>query len=279
MYVHGWHQLPAWRLFPRLVGVVAGFAGGITVAVVLSLVLAGQHAMPFISAFSIAAGFAMAFTGWLTIYFAVQARRKRDALQLELAVVARDAQLQSLRAQINPHFLFNCLNSLRHLIVTEPRRAEVMVTALSELLRYSLAADRTASVALSEELRIVDEYLALERVRLDDRLTVERAVAPDALHARIPPMLIQTLADNAIKHGIAELPGGGIVRIEARAANGRVDILVANTGHLKPVSDDGRGLENTRKRLRLIYGEAATFSLQETRGTVEARVALPMAPS
>jgi LytS/YehU family sensor histidine kinase len=279
MYVHGWHQLSAWRLFPRLVGVVAGFAGGITVAVVLSLVLAGQPAMPFISAFSIAAGFAMAFTGWLTIYFAVQARRKRDALQLELAVVARDAQLQSLRAQINPHFLFNCLNSLRHLIVTEPRRAEVMVTGLAELLRYSLAADRTASVALSEELRIVDEYLALERVRLDDRLTVERAVAPDALHARIPPMLIQTLADNAIKHGIAELPGGGIVRIEARAANGRVDILVANTGHLKPVSDDGRGLENTRKRLRLIYGEAATFSLQEIRGTVEARVALPMAPS
>ena len=280
MYVHGWHQLPGRRLFPRLIGVVAGFAGGLSGTVVLGLVLAGRPVMPASGAFGMAAGFAMALTGWLTIYFAVQTRRRRDALQLELAVVSRDAQLQSLRAQLNPHFLFNCLNSLRHLIVTQPARAEVMVTGLAELLRYSLASDRTDSVALSDELRIVDEYLALESVRLDDRLTVERAVAPEALHARIPPMLIQTLADNAIKHGIAELPDGGIVRIEAHAANGRVEILVANTGHLKaPAANGGRGLGNTRERLRLIYGEAATFSLQEIRGTVEARLALPMAPS
>lgn len=284
MYVHGWHQLPGRQLFPRLVGIVIGFASGLAVAVVLSLMLAGQSMMSPLSAFSIAAGFAMAFSGWLTIYFAVQARRRRDALQLQLTVVARDAQLQSLRAQINPHFLFNCLNSLRHLIVTQPARAEVMVTGLAELLRYSLASDRTDSVTLADELRIVDEYLALERVRLDERLTVQREVAPEALRARIPPMLIQALVDNAIKHGIAELPGGGIVRIAARADSGRVEILVANTGRMQlkvnaVAEDGGRGLANIRERLRLIYGDAATFSLQETGGLVEARLALPMAPS
>jgi two-component system LytT family sensor kinase len=280
MYVRGWHQMSGRRRFPRLVAAVAGLASGLTAAVVLALVLAGQPMMSAGSAFSIAAGFAMAFTGWLTIYFAVQTRRHRDAIQLELAVVARDAQLRSLRAQLNPHFLFNCLNSLRHLIVTEPARAEIMVTGLAELLRYSLASDRTDSVALGDELRVVDEYLDLERVRLEDRLTVERAVAPDALHARVPPMLIQTLVDNAIRHGIAELPGGGIVRIEARRANGRVEILVTNTGQLKPPKPDGgHGLENTKERLRLIYGDAATFSLRQTRGTVEARLALPMEPA
>ncbi len=114
-------------------------------------------------------------------------------------------------------------------------------------------------------------------MRLEDRLTVECVVAPEVLHARIPPMLIQTLVDNAIRHGIAELPGGGIVRIEARGANSRVEILVANTGHLRPPPHDGGcGLDNTKERLRLIYGDAATFSLREAHGTVEARLALPM---
>jgi len=280
MYVRGWHQLSGRRLFPRLVAVVAGFASGLTAAVVLGVVLFDRSIMSAANVFGVAAGFAMGFAGWLTIYFAVQARRRRDALQLELTVVARDAQLRSLRAQLNPHFLFNCLNSLRHLIVTQPARAEVMVTGLAELLRHSLASDRTDSVALGEELRVVDEYLDLERVRLEDRLTVHRVVAPEALHARIPPMLIQTLVDNAIRHGIAELPGGGIVRIEARRANGRVEILVANTGQLRPPKQDGgHGLDNTRERLRLIYGDAATFSLRETDGTVEARLALPMEPA
>jgi LytS/YehU family sensor histidine kinase len=280
MYVHGWHQLPGRRLFPRLVAVAVGLAASLAAAVVLGLVLAGQTVMSAAGAFSIAAGFAMAFAGWFTIYFAVQARRKRDALQLELAIVARDAQLRSLRAQLNPHFLFNCLNSLRHLIVTQPARAEVMVTGLAELLRYSLNSDRSDSVALSDELRVVDEYLDLERVRLEDRLTVTRRVAPEALGARIPPMLIQTLVDNAIKHGIAELPGGGVVRIEACVVNGHVEILIANTGHLRPPAQArGRGLDNTKERLRLIYGEAATFSLRAAHGTVEARLALPMEPA
>ncbi len=193
-------------------------------------------------------GFAMAFAGWLTIYFAVQSRRKRDALQLELDVVAREAQLRSLRAQLNPHFLFNCLNSLRHLIVTQPARAEIMVTGLAELLRYSLASDRTDAVGLSDELRIVDEYLDIERVRLEDRLTVTRQVAREALRARVPPMLIQTLVNNAIKHGIAELPQGGVVRIEAqRRQRPRRD---SDRQHRPPSATGSRARPRTRKHER-----------------------------
>jgi len=280
MYEHGWHALPARTRIPRLAAVVLVFSFGLTAAVVAGLVLAGQSRMPAQGAFSIAAGFTMAFTGWLTIYFAIHARRERDRMQLQLQVVARDAQLRSLRAQINPHFLFNCLNSLRHLIVTQPARAEVMVTGLAELLRYSLASDRTDSVALSDEARIVDEYLNLERIRLDDRLRVERHIAPETLDARIPPMVLQTLVENAIKHGIAELPQGGVVRIDARGAGDVVEILVTNTGQLQRApADGGHGLSNLKERLRLIYGDAATFSLKPIDGSVEARLLLPRTPA
>jgi Histidine kinase len=279
MYVHGWHDLPPRQRIPRLAVVVVGLSVVVTAAVVVGLVAAGQRMMPLPGALSIAAGFAMAFTGWFTIYFSIHARRERDALQFKLTAIARDAQLQALRAQINPHFLFNCLNSLRHLIVTQPARAEMMVTGLAELLRYSLASDRTDPVTLADELRIVDEYLELEAVRLEERLRVERAVAPETLRARIPPMLIQTLVDNGIKHGIAELPAGGVVKIETSASNGRLEILVANTGHLKSGGTGGRGLDNVRERLRLIYGSAGTFSLSEHQGIVEARIGLPMDPA
>ena len=165
---------------------------------------------------SIFFGFTWAFAGWLVIYFSVHGRRRREALQLELAVVSRDAQLRSLRAQINPHFLFNSLNSLRHLILADPQRAVTMVTGLADLLRYSLASDRSDMVPLGDELAIVDEYLGLEQVRLEERLRVERAIEPAALPARVPPMLVQSLVDNAIKHGIATLPQGGLVRLSAR---------------------------------------------------------------
>ena len=280
MYVHDWHGMSNRRRFPRLVAVVVGFAAGLTTAVVLGLVLAGQPMMSARGAFSIAAGFAMAFTGWLTIYFAVHARRERDSVQFRLAAVARDAQLQALRAQINPHFLFNCLNSLRHLIATQPARAEVMVTGLADLLRYSLVSDRSDSVLLSDELHIVNEYLKLEAVRLEERLTVEQSITPDALRARVPPMLIQLLVENAIKHGISELPAGGVVNITAGVSTGRLDVRVTNTGRLRPQAlGNGHGLANVRERLRLIYGNAAAFSLEERHGAVEARLSMPAIPA
>jgi hypothetical protein len=278
MYVRGWHELSNRRRFPRLVGVVVGLSVTVTAAVVVGLMLAGQSMMSAQGAFSIASGFAMAFTGWLTIYFAVHARRERDAIQLRLTMVAREAQLRALRAQLNPHFFFNCLNSLRHLIVTQPARAELMLNNLAELLRYSLSSDRAETVPLADELRIVDEYLNLERVRLDERLNVERRIAPEAARAQVPPMLVQMLVENAIKHGISELPEGGLVRIDATVApDGRLKVLVANTGRLKPAAEaGGLGLENVKGRLRLIYGDAASFSLDERGGMVEARLVLPM---
>ena len=113
-------------------------------------------------------------------------------------------------------------------------------------------------------------------VRLEHRLTVERTIAPEALRAQVPPMIVQTLVENAIKHGIAELAGGGVVRIEVAASAGQLEIVVGNTGRLKPPDPaGGYGLDNLKERLRLIYGQAASFSISERGALVEARLILP----
>jgi signal transduction histidine kinase len=276
MYARDWHLLRPSQLVPRLAAVVVGLSVVLTALVAVWIGLAGEGLLPWSAALSIFSGFGLAFTGWLTIYFAVHSRRRRDALQLELAVVVREAQLKSLRAQINPHFLFNCLNSLRHLILARPDRAAAMVTGLAEILRYSLASDRLDTVTVAEELRIVDEYLELERVRFEERLQVERDVDAAALRSRIPPMLVQTLVDNAIKHGIGELPAGGVMRMVVHQVDGRVEILVSNTGRLgPPAREPGHGLENAKERLRLIYGNAASLTLREDAGNVHAHLVLP----
>jgi hypothetical protein len=135
MYAGDWLSLPSRRLFPQLAAVVMTFAGGLTAVVALAIVVVDQAPFAPVGVIGTFAAFSWAFTGWLVIYYVVHVRRRRDALALELTVVARDAQLQSLRAQLNPHFLFNCLNSLRHLIAVNPERATSMVTGLAELLR------------------------------------------------------------------------------------------------------------------------------------------------
>src|SRR5262245_14366314 len=223
LYVREWLQLPLRRLFPLVIGILVVVAFVLAVAVSPRALLSSPRSVESAGFLGVFLGFSWALIGWFVIYYAVHARRRRDALQLELAVVTRDAQLRSLRAQLNPHFLFNSLNSLRHLIIENPDRAVAMVTGLSELLRYSLASDRVDMVSLAEELQVVDEYLELERVRLEERLRIERAIDPAALRTRIPPMLIQTLVDNAIKHGIADLPRGGVIRMAARVVHPSVE--------------------------------------------------------
>jgi hypothetical protein len=281
MYRRDWMQWPVRRRVLWIAGVVVGTSLLLTAGVGLFFlaVSRGASTLDFQSAVGIGIGFAWALSGWFVIYYAVHARRQREALQLELAVVSRDAQLRSLRAQLNPHFLFNSLNSLRHLILANPDRAVTMVTGLAELLRYSLASDRVEMVSLGEELEVVNEYLELERVRFEERLRIERAIEPAALGARIPPMLIQSLVDNAVKHGISDLPKGGVVQIGARVMDGRVEIQIANTGRVKPQRPGGgHGLKNATERLRLLYNGQASLTLREQGDMTQAIVVVPAHP-
>lgn len=280
IYLRDWLHRPLLQVVPTFIGLTVAISAILTTAVCVGAAVVTHVEIVWQMPVSIFFGFAWAFGGWLVIYFSVHGRRRREALQLELAVVSRDAQLRSLRAQINPHFLFNSLNSLRHLILADPQRAVTMVTGLADLLRYSLASDRSDMVPLGDELAIVDEYLGLEQVRLEERLRVERAIEPATLPARVPPMLVQSLVDNAIKHGIATLPQGGLVRLSARIDGPAVEILIANTGTFTRASrGTGYGLTNAQERLRLLYDGSAslTFRQEGTMTVAELRVPVRVA--
>jgi hypothetical protein len=276
MYVNGWPQLSEWRRkvrqFPAalVLAVVATIAVGFPAGLSQGRVWAPTEGMGWTLL-----GYYMAFGGWIWIYETVQQRRRRDDLER----LARETQLRSLRAQVNPHFLFNSLNSVRSLITEDPQRAASMITGLSEVLRYSLASDRHDTVPLAEELDVIDEYVGVERVRFEARLQFERAIEPAALATRVPPMLVQTLVENAVKHGITELPQGGLVRLEARVREGQVEIVVANSGRFKPPQDgSGYGLRNARERLRLLYGERASLTVRDDGDKTTATLWLPLEP-
>ncbi|MDR1990458.1 MAG: histidine kinase, partial [Acidobacteriaceae bacterium] len=214
---HGWLAL-SWRpLAARAIIAVALLAAILAAMVgVVDVAMNGRLSMEAVGLFWTFFGFIWAVGGWLSIYVMVQVRRKRERIALELTVLAREAQLDALRAQVNPHFLFNCLNSLRALVVQDPERAVGMITALSDLLRYALTSDRRRVVPLAEELVVVNEYLKLEGVRFEEKLQVERRIEETALPLTVPPLLVQTLVENAVKHGISRQPRGGSITIEAK---------------------------------------------------------------
>jgi LytS/YehU family sensor histidine kinase len=278
MYRRGWVAMRVTRLLPRLVAVTVALAAAITgLIVVTARLIPDSSGYDGNAAFWTFVAFLWAFGGWLLIYMTVHSRRRQDARALELTLNARDAQLQLLRAQLNPHFLFNCLNSLRGLISENPERASAMVTSLSDLLRYSLRSDRTHTVPMTEEMAIVNEYISLERARFDERLRFETDIDPAALGVAVPPMLLQTLVENAVKHGIADRADGGIVRLRAQVNNRQLAISVTNTGVMRaPMNQGGHGLRNAMERLRILYGDAASLSLTDASGQTVAAITIPV---
>jgi len=217
---------------------------------------------------------------WGGVYLRVKERRRVRQLEIEslqLAVVAKDAQLQALVSQINPHFLFNCLNSLRALIVENPAKAQNMVTALSSLLRYSLQAGKAMTVPLKTELEMVDTYLRLESIRFEERLSSQTETAPDTLHIQVPVMLLQSLVENGVKHGIEKRKDGGEIHIASWLQNGSLKIRVTNPGQLTSSGNSTQiGLQNSRERLRLLYGDAGSLDLRnEGADSVVAEISIP----
>jgi two-component system sensor histidine kinase AlgZ len=187
-------------------------------------------------------------------------------------------ELEALQARINPHFLFNTLNSIAALIREDPARAEAMTLQLSALFRYTLQAPRAGLVTLGEELVIVQGYLAIEQERLGDRLTSEVSVEA-ALHGqRIPALTVQPLVENAIKHGIATGVAGGSVRVRGWREGDLVHITIVNTGTGPSESaGTGEGLESVRRRLRATFGGRSAVTLTTAGGETEARVTFPVA--
>ncbi len=202
---------------------------------------------------------------WVALYFGITLQRHKYRVELhqaQLSEALKAAQLRLLMAQLNPHFLFNSLNGVRALIADEPAKAQAAVTHLARTLRYTLASSDEDLVTLARELEMVDDYLALEALRLAERLIVVREIDTQAAGVRIPVMLVQTLVENAIKHGIAPLKQGGTLRLSARTHDAQLLITVQNPRPPTAANAvNGIGLRNCSERLRLLYGSSASLDL------------------
>jgi signal transduction histidine kinase len=185
----------------------------------------------------------------------------------ELESELTQAQLQTLKQQLRPHFLFNTLNAISGLVHINPRAADDMIGNLSSLLRLSLEAGEVQNVSLRDELRALQLYIDIQQVRFGNRFKVEQHIDPTTLEAFVPHLILQPLVENAFHHGIAKRTSHGLLRIEATRLDGMVRLLVADNGpgsKGKPGNGTGIGLKNSRARLRRLYGETATLNIQDT---------------
>lgn len=221
--------------------------------------------------------YGLTLTAWGALYFGVKYWRQWQAERenaLAAAALADRAQLEMLRYQINPHFLFNSLNSIRASIGEDAERAKRMVTQLSEFLRYSLLHHGSTQVTLGEEVEAVRNYLAIEQTRFEERLEVEFRIDEAAEGLPTPSFLLNPLVENAIKHGLKSSARPLRVRVSARVEGGALVLEVANTGGLAGAGGGGTGvgLRNTRERLEKVYGGRGRLELFEEGGWVRARV-------
>ena len=218
---------------------------------------------------------------WNLIYFSyhyiVKTRQSQfDKIRLESLI--KELELKTIKSHINPHFIFNALNSIRALIDENPGRARNAITELSNILRSSMQAEKLETVPFEKELNIVKDYLALEHIRFEDRLRIEYQIDDETLDQPVPPMMLQTLVENAIKHGIGKQVNGGVVKVISDFKDDYHELIVQNSGYLNGyVNGDGFGLSSTKNRLHLLFGEKANFEIRQVNNElVEARILIPV---
>ncbi|MFN8574502.1 MAG: histidine kinase [Gemmatimonadaceae bacterium] len=190
--------------------------------------------------------------------------RQREQVALQLRAQLSEAELQVLKGQLRPHFLFNTLNGVASLIHTAPATADFVVVQLADLLRSSLDHDAAKTIPLADELALLNKYLNIMEARFDGRLTVHRDIHPDTLAAHVPQFLLQPLVENAFEHGLGRRAGAGQITIRATAANGSLELAVSDDGvGLTSTADlsEGVGLYNTRRQLEHLYGDRQSLTL------------------
>jgi len=216
---------------------------------------------------------------WNVCYMAALALRRAnryEAEALRLEIQAKDTELRALQAQVNPHFFFNSMNSVRALIYEDQHAAARMIDQLASLMRYALQSGHADTVALAAEMEAVQAYLAIEKIRFEERMRVSVQVEAGLEQVRIPPMALQTLVENAVKYGVETNADGSEIRIVARRVDGMIRIEIANAGAIVPYANSTKvGLVNTRKRLALALGASAHLDLSENGGWVRATLTVP----
>lgn len=215
----------------------------------------------------------------LTYYLIVSAINlaEKKTREVSLEGLVRDTELKMLRSQINPHFLFNSLNSVSSLTITDPDKARMMVIKLSEFMRYALSRKDEQPVTLQSELDNLRLYLDIEKVRFGDRLEIEEKIDPGCLRAMLPVMILQPLYENAIKHGVYESTKKVMIRTSVQFVSSFVEIAIINTfdPEATPPKGTGTGLTNVTRRLELLYGNKATIKTEKETDTFSVRIYIP----
>lgn len=224
--------------------------------------------------------FTVVFSLWNGIYFGFQYfqnYKRAEINSLRYLAASRESELNNLKAQLNPHFIFNCMNSIRALIDENPANAKVAVTRLSNMLRSTLVMDKSKEITMKEELSLVRDYLELEKIRYEERLHYEFNVDESLLNILIPPFIIQSQVENAIKHGISKHPGKGTILIEANKVDENLKIKVSNSGKITAAdTETGVGFKNSLQRLNLLYGNEGTIGMSEVNGLVVVSINIPL---
>ena len=277
----GWLTLSLSKVIPRILVTTIIFSlvnYGLVIVYTLLIGELSQRDFQLLAIFASTILSVILYTIWSMIYFTFHYfERSNKALQYE--AVVREIELNNLRSQLNPHFIFNALNSIRALVDENPAKSKNAITQLSNILRNSLIVDRKKLIPFKEELETVKDYLGLESVRYEERLKTSFDVDPKSQDFLIPPLMVQTLVENAIKHGISTLRQGGEIEIKTKVAMEDLIIQIRNAGQLKAEKNSvtsGYGLSNTKKRLELIYGQQASFVIRnENKETVLTEIVIP----
>jgi sensor histidine kinase YesM len=289
---YGWQDLSFQKLLIRIVPSILLLSAVYTIVVLVKLYLMHSNFREeFTQSFSsyyqenslgLYMGGMRLLCIWLLAYYLYHyAQQKIKIIQenARLSVIAKEAQLDNLSAQLNPHFLFNSLNSIKSLVVENPHESRRAIDLLSDLLRISLYERDSMLIAVKDELAIVNDYLELEKIRFEERLQVIIDVPPNLLAFQIIPFSIQILVENAVKHGINKRSEGGTISIKIGYERSFICMTVESPGVLNEKSvDHGLGLKNLHERLSLQFHDKASFNIaQQNSETVLATIMIPAA--
>lgn len=272
-----WMSFTLPRLIPRVLVTVAALAMVAYGLQQIAIIISGRVFNPELAfdPIQIVYGwsfFTILFFLWSVFYFAYYfVEQYNKSLKYEASRI--EIELNNLKSQLNPHFIFNALNSIRALVDENPKKSKQAINHLSNILRNSLAVDRIGLTKFEDELKIVKDYLSLETIRFEERLRTEFEIHPDSNTFLVPPLMIQTLVENGIKHGISKLTEGGSVSVKTIVEGTNLKIQIRNSGqyhqyHVNGIRrKGGLGLKNTAQRLKLLYGENASFKIENESDT------------
>jgi len=279
-----WLRLKIVDLIPRVIltSILCGVAYYFLHTFVFEIIIAQQKVvLTTLEILQNTLNLSVIFILWSLMYFLfhfIQNYRKEEIKNLRWQALSTEVELNKLKSQLNPHFIFNSMNSIRALVDENPERSKDSITQLSNILRSSLLMGRHKVIPLSQEVQLVNDYLSLEQTRFEERLQVKYEIDENATDHKVPPMLLQTLVENGIKHGISKLAEGGTITIRAKNEGENLKLTIENSGNFREETErePGFGLLNSRQRLFLLYGEKGVLTISNTaQGTVIAEVTIP----